>query len=302
MDMHKKFTVFVIKSLIFALFFSLLGCTTPRHGRVPVRDIWRQNLKGTTSYVVQPGDTLYSIAWAYGLDYRQVAVANDINPPGYRIEVGKKLILTANNTGARNLQTIAAPIATPKPIKAATTSQQQIAPVAVTQPIKPVRLTTTQQPVTTTATAASDTAQQQMTSAPIRAQFVAVQTAQRDGVAWGWPAQGKLICMFSASNLDKGIDVAGKNGAPVLAAASGKVVYASNGLRGYGLLIIIKHNDEYLSAYAHNQKLLVVEGQTVRVGQVIAKMGSTEARRVMLHFEIRKAGKPVDPLQYLPGR
>ena len=121
-------------------------------------------------------------------------------------------------------------------------------------------------------------------------------------VRWQWPAHGKVIKTYSnkgnASN--KGIDIAGKRGQSVNAAAAGKVVYCGNGLRGYGRLVIIKHNTAYLSAYAHNDKLLVKEGQMVKAGQKIAQMGSSDARRVQLHFEIRKQGKPVNPLRYLP--
>ena len=116
---------------------------------------------------------------------------------------------------------------------------------------------------------------------------------------WGWPAKGRVSDLFSEST--KGIDIAGTQGQAVTASAGGKVVYSGAGLRGYGKLIIIKHNDTYLSAYAHNSKLLVKEGETVVKGQKIAEMGSTDAGLVKLHFEIRKNGKPVDPLKYLPG-
>lgn len=120
---------------------------------------------------------------------------------------------------------------------------------------------------------------------------------------WVWPASGQLIALFSSnSSLNKGIDIAGDLGQPVLAASAGSVVYAGNGLRGYGELVIIKHNDTYVSAYGHNRRLLVREGQQVKAGQAIAEMGSTGTDRVKLHFEIRRQGKPVDPLQYLPRR
>ncbi|MGH8685337.1 MAG: peptidoglycan DD-metalloendopeptidase family protein, partial [Nitrosospira sp.] len=120
-----------------------------------------------------------------------------------------------------------------------------------------------------------------------------------DHVEWIWPVKGKLLEAFSEST--KGIDIAGKSGQSVSASAAGKVVYSGAGLRGYGKLIIIKHNSTYLSAYAHNNKLLVKEGQTVTKGQKIAEMGNTDANLVKLHFEIRKNGKPVDPMKHLPG-
>jgi lipoprotein NlpD len=122
-------------------------------------------------------------------------------------------------------------------------------------------------------------------------------------VAWGWPTSGAatMLAGFDEQK-NKGIDLAGRAGDPVVAAADGRVVYAGAGLRGYGNLIILKHNNTYLTAYAHNQSLLVKEDQTVRKGQKIAEMGSTDTDRVKLHFEIRRQGKPVDPSRYLPPR
>ncbi len=121
-----------------------------------------------------------------------------------------------------------------------------------------------------------------------------------EGLDWVWPAKGKLVAAFSESATLKGIDIAGAGGDPVLASAPGKVVYAGAGLRGYGKLVIVKHNATYLTAYAHNREILVKEGQSVTRGQKIAEMGSTDADRVKLHFEIRRLGKPMDPLRYLP--
>jgi lipoprotein NlpD len=123
--------------------------------------------------------------------------------------------------------------------------------------------------------------------------------ADPDRIEWIWPAKGRLLEGFSEAT--KGIDIAGKAGEPVTASAGGKVVYSGAGLRGYGKLIIIKHNNTYLSAYAHNNKILVKEGQTVVKGQKIGEMGSTDTDLIKLHFEIRKNGKPVDPLKHLPG-
>ena len=117
---------------------------------------------------------------------------------------------------------------------------------------------------------------------------------------WGMPTSGKVVAGFSESDNRKGVDIVGQRGQAVVASASGKVVYSGSGLRGYGKLIIIKHNKTYLSAYAHNDQILVKEGQTVSKGQKIAEMGNTDASQVELHFEIRKLGKPVDPAKYLP--
>ena len=122
-----------------------------------------------------------------------------------------------------------------------------------------------------------------------------------DKLDWGWPTQGKVVAEFSETSSAKGVDIAGKTGQPVQAAAAGKVVYSGSGLRGYGKLIIIKHNKTYLSAYAHNSQILVKEGQSIAKGQKIAEMGDSDADRVKLHFEIRRFGKPVDPMKYLSG-
>ena len=122
-----------------------------------------------------------------------------------------------------------------------------------------------------------------------------------EGIEWSWPATGKIVAGFNDTSTAKGLDIAGTEGQPVLAAASGKVVYSGSGLRGYGNLVIIKHNKTYLSAYAHNKRILVKEGQAVARGQKIAEMGNSDAKRVQLHFEIRKLGKPVDPAGYLPA-
>jgi len=125
----------------------------------------------------------------------------------------------------------------------------------------------------------------------------------QEKVSWSWPAEGRLISTYNANSTGKkGVDIAGKTGDPVRAAASGKVVYAGSGLTGYGRLIIIKHNEDFLSAYAHNRKLIAKEGQWVKRGEVVALMGSSGTDRTELHFEIRKHGRPVDPLGYLPGR
>jgi lipoprotein NlpD len=126
-------------------------------------------------------------------------------------------------------------------------------------------------------------------------------TAAASTARWGWPSSGQLVASFSGER-NKGIDLAGKPGDPVMAAGDGKVVYSGNGLRGYGNLVIVKHDAEYLTAYAHNRKILVREGQQVKRGEKIAEMGDSDADRVKLHFELRRQGKPVDPLKHLPAR
>jgi lipoprotein NlpD len=139
--------------------------------------------------------------------------------------------------------------------------------------------------------------------AKVDARDTAVARASNDDdhLDWVWPAKGDLVYRFGESGKLKGVGIGGKNGQPVFAAAPGKVVYSGSGLRGYGKLVIIKHNDMFLSVYAHNSKILVKEGETVKRGQRIADMGDTDASRVALHFEIRRFGKPVDPVTQLPG-
>jgi lipoprotein NlpD len=139
-----------------------------------------------------------------------------------------------------------------------------------------------------------------VTPAPAIAESRAAAEADDEKLDWAWPASGKLITGFSDTANLKGIDISGKAGQPVVASAAGKVVYAGTGIRGYGKLVIVKHSSTYLSAYAHNREIVVKEGQQVARGQKIAEMGNTDAEQVMLHFEIRRQGKPVDPLKYLP--
>jgi lipoprotein NlpD len=225
-------------------------------------------------YTIREGESLYAIAWRYGLDYKQVAAWNNIGPP-YTIYPGQRIRL--NPPPGLVSATMPRPIPAPNPPVRSTP-----APAAV--PLPPARPITPQ---------------------PIPPSPTTVATAPQGVSAkgWQWPAQGEVIRTFSPySDGKKGIDIAGTLGQPIYAASGGQVVYSGNGLVGYGELIIIKHDDDFLSAYAHNQKLLVREGEQVRAGQTIAQLGSTGASRPMLHFEIRRDGEPVDPLQYLPGR
>jgi lipoprotein NlpD len=175
------------------------------------------------------------------------------------------------------------------PTTAAVTSSAVVAPGVVARPLSPPAASPA--PVATTATAAP-------TPAPTSE---AGAGASADDINFVWPAQGAVVTPFDEGK-NKGVAISGKVGDPVLAVADGRVVYAGAGLRGYGNLIILKHNNTYLTAYAHNQALLVREDQVVKQGQRIAEMGSSDADRVKLHFEVRRQGKPVDPLSYLPKR
>ncbi|MDO9371265.1 MAG: peptidoglycan DD-metalloendopeptidase family protein [Gammaproteobacteria bacterium] len=204
-------------------------------------------------HTVQSGETLYSIAWQYGFDYKTLAAWNRIKPP-YRIKQGQRLTLIPS----ASTQAKAAPRA---PRKSDTTSSKQ-------EPGEP----------------SPESDDDNTVAAPAN-------------LTWMWPAKGDLLAKFGTT---KGINIAGQEGDPVNATSAGRVVYSGSGLVGLGELVIVKHNETWLSAYAHNKLRLVQEGDKVKAGQTIAQMGRTGTDRVMLHFEVRKDGKPVDPLQYLP--
>lgn len=250
----------------------LLGCAGSS-GKAPVVDRshaakQRQyNPVSKGQYVVKRGDTLYSIAFRFGWDWKALAAHNGIRSP-YVIVPGQVIRFSATSK---------APVVAKK-TTASTTRKPALAtknkPVSTAKPVRSV------------------------TSTPQTSQPVAAAVAQGK---WLWPTQGTLVGRYSSNtSLNKGIDIAGQLGQSIVATADGSVVYAGSGLRGYGELIIIKHNDTFISAYGHNRRLLVNEGQTVKAGQKIAEMGSTGTDQVKVHFEIRRQGKPVDPLQYLP--
>jgi lipoprotein NlpD len=246
------------------------------HSRAPVED--RSGRTGSPvagdGYTVQRGDTLYSIAFRYGLDYRRLAAANRIPAP-YTIYPGQRLSLReadpprVASSQASTRRTAPAPPATSTPAPTAGAPA-----AAVTKPSSAAA--TTAGTVTKTAT-----------SAPVG--------------QWRWPSGGRVIRGYS-STVHKGIDIGGNRGDAVVAVAAGHVVYAGSGIVGLGALLIVKHNDVYLSAYGHNDRLLVTEGDNVTAGQKIAEKGSSGTDSVRLHFEIRKAGKPIDPLTVLPRR
>jgi lipoprotein NlpD len=234
------------------------------------------------SYRVMRGDTLYAIAFRHGLDFRNLAAWNGIAPP-YTIRPGQQLRLSAPSGAARS-QGVVAPVAARRPLPTPSTGVVTTRP----RPVAPAVRVGLPAPAAPVATPALD--------APRGA------TRSAAGVLWRWPADGTLIKRFQSGDAIPGIELGGSAGDPVRAAADGVVVYSGNGLVGYGELIIIKHNDDFLSAYGHNRKRLVKEGQRVNAGQLIAEMGSTGASRDELQFQIRRDGNPVDPLEFLPAR
>ncbi|MFA5491137.1 MAG: peptidoglycan DD-metalloendopeptidase family protein [Candidimonas sp.] len=244
----------------------LAGCAS-RTAQAPITDMSSGGPAQTApaqagggTYVVQPGDTLYKISQAKGVDVPTLIRLNSLTDPG-QLRVGQVLRLDASG---------AAP-SSPTPSGGAVP-----APVTQPEPIAPVTPTAPEPPAT--ATRASDAAV----------------------IDWGWPAGGKIIQGFNANT--KGIDIDGAEGEPVLAAAGGKVMYAGNGVRGLGNLILLGHTDGFITAYAHNQRLLVKTGQQVKKGERIAAIGQTDTSSPRLHFEIRRRGTPVNPLSYLPVR
>lgn len=267
------------------------------------------------SYVVKRGDTLYSIGLNHGYDYREIAEANNIAEP-YTIHVGQKLnFATLKNKDAKideepasyenedgviispidvgdtetsavttTTNSVVTPvISSPKAIREPYSLEAYNRTVPAVPAVPPTAVTklptTTETPTTTDVT----------TPAPV--------TVSDSG--WSWPTQGKVIAGFNEAT-NKGVDIAGTKGQAINASAAGKVIYSGSDLRGYGKLVIIKHNPTFLSVYAHNNKILVKEGQSVKAGQKIAEMGDTDTNRIKLHFEIRERGKSVDPTKYLP--
>jgi lipoprotein NlpD len=312
---------------LLAVLLALGGCATQRS--VPVVDGTRPSVNpipkaaGTAvkrngqaaTHTVQKGDTLYSIALQYGVDYRDLERWNAL-PDNYLIHIGQVLRLTVPQQPSEATQvTPAESTVQTIPLRIEPLPQGQVASntVLITQP-KAVKLPYSEAALAQLAQTGSASVEPtpaqnsapvvtpEIASAAAQPQTTPVASASNDsGIDWIWPTQGRVIAGFDEAKNSKGLDIAGKAGQAIFASAAGKIVYSGEGLRGYGKLVIIKHNPTYLSAYAHNQLILVKEGQTVARGQKIAEMGDSDADQVELHFEIRKMGKPVDPMTYLPG-
>ncbi|MBK1686027.1 lipoprotein NlpD [Rubrivivax gelatinosus] len=281
------------------------GCANPSH-RAPVEDRsgrpvgtsteaaapdsaakppppGQENLGKPGYYAVKPGDTLIRIGLENGQNWRDIARWNNLENPD-RIEVGQVVRVVPPAADANGVVV--------RPVLPAARADARTAGGAASGASSAASTVATPAPTSASAGSAPSAA----TAAPA--------PAAREGdddVHWTWPASGSVATGFDEVR-SKGLSITGKAGDPVYAAADGRVVYAGSGLRGYGNLIIVKHNATYLSAYAHNQTLLVKEDQAVRRGQKIAEMGSSDAERVQLHFEIRRQGKPVDPAKLLPSR
>lgn len=282
----------------------LAGCAS--HAPAPVEDRAQAAAESrpaaaverTGFYTVKKGDTLYSIALDHGQDYKDIAAWNSLENPNL-IKVGQQLRVMPPES--------AAPVAVAKPVSSsgpveirstpaagANTDSFKREPKGGKQPWSEAAMAKARQ---------GEAAPRPMDNKPVAAAEKPADkpVPQGEDVDWMWPAGGKLVAPFSEGG-GKGVDIAGKAGDPVVAAAAGIVSYAGSGLRGYGNLIVLRHNANLLSVYAHNSKLLVKEKDTVGKGQKIAEIGSSDADSPRLHFEIRRQGKPADPLKFLPPR
>lgn len=271
-------------------------------------------VSGPTTYTVKPGDTLYSIARDHGMDHRELIALNNIENPN-QISVGRVLTIRPAAAAPASDGVTTAPVTsdvvTVRPIDGVSADSSAVGTDSATLKREPkvgklpysdetlAQVQAEEQQKTVALAPQVATTEPKPAEMPLEKPVESASAG--DGVPWIWPASGKIVGTFS-ENGSKGIDIAGKAGDPVVAAGDGRVVYSGTGLRGYGKLVIVKHNDTYLSAYAHNQNILVKEGQTVTKGQKIAEMGNTDADQVKLHFEVRRQGKPVDPLKHLPPR
>lgn len=265
----KMFNLLVVLGLI-------MGCSGPKVF-APVRDSLPPPSTKVVRHVVAPGETLYSIAWRYNLNYKTLAKINSIGA-SYTIYPGQKLTLVAPKELAKSSAHRVLSVRSRPPVDKPSQAKSHTKVVVKKEPKRLIK----------------------------KSKEVKKETVTKNGskkLFWQWPVSGTVLRGFNAKNgLSKGIDIRGNFGEPVHAAAAGTIVYSGEGLRGYGKLIIIKHSEKFLSAYAHNSRLGAKEGDTVKAGDRIANMGSSGTGVVKLHFEIRFDGKPVDPLAYLPPK
>jgi len=255
---------------ILIVFLLSSGCSS-RKSLAPVHDHSQPSSTKVSYHIVAQGETLYSIAWRYNLNYRALAKHNKINSL-YTIYPGQKISLREDfGTSSRSNQIVMQPS---KTVSGDNKNKKKVV--------------------------LSNTKEQSKNKSSVVDKSPIV-PPESNSLVWAWPLSGEILTRFqSKTELSKGVDIAAKLGQPVVAASPGKVVYSGDGLRGYGNLIILKHNDSFLSAYAHNRRLLVKEGDMVKQKQKIAEAGRSGTDSVKLHFEIRRDGKPVDPLRYLP--
>ena len=321
---HKR--IFFV-SVCVVLLAAVSGCSTKSRYRPPVEDrpsasarpsavgdsreqVVKQppgfeNAGKAGYYTVKPGDTLIRVGLDNGQSYKDIARWNALEDPN-KIEVGQVLrVVPPVSTEVAVAKPVAMPAVATTALPPVSSAAASHTPTASSAPNKPATSAKPPPPVAgavaSAPIAAPVVAQAKPAATPSEPATPASTPNNDDDLGWIWPTKGPVLANFEDPK-NKGLDLGGTAGDPVVAAADGKVVYAGAGLRGYGNLVILKHNATYLSAYAHNQSLAVKEDQTVKKGQKIAEMGSSDAERVKLHFEVRRQGKPVDPAKYLPSR
>ncbi|MAF81784.1 MAG: peptidase M23 [Proteobacteria bacterium] len=272
--MKNRFSGYILISIIT---FVMVGCTVPRPAPVETRTVEierkpveaqfkrNKNLVDGAFYTVRKGDTLYGIALAFGQNWRDIASWNNLTDPD-KIKVGEKLRVVPKDVGN----------------------------AAVSIPLKSAAIETPSGKL-------EETGNERALDDASPDDNIYRDEGLVASLGWVWPANGQITEQFSDSN-SKGISIAGAAGEAIFAVSDGKVVYSGNGLRGYGNLVIIKHPDEFITAYAHNKSIFVKEGEAVNKGQKIAEMGMSETDSPKLLFEVRRGGKPLDPLLYLPNR
>ena len=289
------------------------------------------------TYIVKKGDTLFSIGLENGFEYKDIAATNNINEP-YTIQIGQKLNLAslkAKPDSAENTQpaqstaedgVVLTPIGAESPVIASKSSEVKTTQTKPTFPVAPAvlsepkalretysleafnraavikiaenKVAEPKAAETNKAVEAKPADNKAPESKASDTKVADAKAGDEESITWAWPTQGKVVANFNEAT-NKGLDIGGSTGQAINAASSGKVIYSGSDLRGYGKLVIIKHNKTYLSVYAHNSKIIVKEGQIVALGQKIAEMGNTDSNSVKLHFEIRRLGKSVDPARYL---
>ena len=257
-------------------------------------------------YTVRRGDTLLRIALEHGQNYRDLVAWNNIGDPNdIKVDQVLRVLPPTGDTGSAQTSAVVMPAITEVrpaapavPKKSGPRGEKRAYSDATLAELRSDAGVAETQPAAPVATAGRPA----VAAAPAAAPAAPAAAANGDEkLSWMWPSEGKVIGTFDEGK-NKGVDIAGKAGQQVVAAGAGKVMYAGSGIRGYGNLVIVKHSNSLLSAYAHNRSILVKEGQNVNKGQAIAEMGDSDADRVKLHFEIRQQGKPVDPSKFLPNR
>ena len=299
----------LVTTVCVASAWALIGCVTPN--QAPVEDHSAKTVRTSapavetrpattlppasegrvSTYTVQPGDMLTKIGLDTGQSWHDLARWNNLADANH-LEVGQVLRVIPPAGEATPGSTVTT---------TTTTTTAAAVPAATFKPLPPIPTKADTKASGATATPATVSAGSAVPLTGVAQPQAAAPHDNDDDLTWAWPASGPVVAPFDDAKT-KGLAIGGKAGDAVYAAADGRVVYAGSGLRGYGNLVIVKHNANYLTAYAHNQALLVKEDQIVKRGQKIAEMGSTDADRVQLHFEIRKQGKPIDPSRLLPTR